>query len=536
MNRRGLLSLGIVFAVLTGCGGGDDDGNGGASPTATVPSTATATEADDSPTPTRVATATNTRPAATATATPIATATDSPTEGATPTATQSPGDTATVTPTPTVTATATPSPTPTQTPQPPRITHFGVARADDVPQMANTVDEEGRPVFVRLFGSGMTLIVEAAHGARGPQVGRSAYDSQGGAPDMQMIVSRPLGNGSTEVCDYDRFDPSKTGGIPATEPFEFSDESVVIDATNDFGCRVNDGTGEPVARDATPEEACTRGTNGLFGPVDPESELQYCLPIASKWSFPVGDTIVGVRVRDERGALSEPEEIVIRVLQSDTSACVGLGERPFTISRPESMLLSSALPGEDVSSDPWEDRLIRICAGPDIGSGIHPLRLRADAFFGLGVLDGSNLCVKLFADGSEGALDCNGGTPADVRVTEDLPNGPVLESGLGVDAGTGAATLSVQVAIVALPAGSTAAECGTATQFGGAFRTVLTTAEASALVTNTSQGPDASIAASGVNFDCESWTQTDGPGTFVFAFPATNTISGDIANAFVLED
>jgi hypothetical protein len=200
------------------------------------------------------------------------------------------------------------------------------------------------------------------------------------------------------------------------------------------------------------------------------------------------------------------------------------------------MLLSSAMPGEDVSEDPWEDGLIRICAGPDIGGGIHPLRLRADAFFGLGVLGGSNLCVKLNAFGSEGTLDCNGGTPADVRVTQDLPDGPVLESGLGVDAGTGAATLSVQVAIVALPAGSTAAECGTSTQFGGAFRTVLTTAEASALVTNTSQGPDASIAATGASFDCESWTDNEGPGTFVFAFPAIGTVAGDIANAFVLED
>ena len=356
MNRRGLLSLGVVLAILTGCGGGDD-GNGGGAPTATVPATATATATavEDSPTPTGVATATNTRPAATATATPIATATASPTEDASPTATQSPGE-------------------PRRSRRrdldrdadrysqpdarrrrrmPPRITHFGVARADDIPQMTSIVDEDGRPVFVRIFGSGMTLIVEAEHGAGGPPVGRNAYDAQGGAPDMEMIVSRPLGNGSTEVCDYDRFDPSKTGGIPATEPFEFSDDPLVIDAANDFGCRVNDGTGQPVARDATSEEACTIDTNGVFGPVDPESELQYCLPIASKWAFPVGDTTVAARVRDERGALSEPEEIVVRVLQSANSPCVGLGERAFTIARPESQLLSSAMPGVDVSRDPW---------------------------------------------------------------------------------------------------------------------------------------------------------------------------------------
>ena len=346
----------------------------------------------------------------------------------------------------------------------------------------------------------------------------------------------PLGNGSAEVCDYDRFDPSKTGGIPSINPFEFSDDPLLINAANDFGCRVNDGTGQPVARDATAEEACTIDTSGIFGPVDAGKRVQYCLPIASKWAFPVGDTTVAARVRDARGALSEPEEIVIRVLQSDNSPCVGLGERNFTIARPGSQLLSSAMPGVDVSRDPWEDRLIRIRAGPDVGDGIHPLSLRADAFFGLEVIDGSALCVKLIANASEGSLDCNGGTPSDVLVTQDLPAAPVVQTGLGLNAGTGAATLSVQVAIVALPAGSSAAECGAGTSFGGAFRTVLTTANVSALVTNTSQGPDASIAATGVNFSCESWTQTDGPGTFVFAFPATDTVAGDIANAFVLED
>jgi hypothetical protein len=361
-----------------------------------------------------------------------------------------------------------------------------VARASDEPQMPDLYDDEGRPVFVRLFGSGMTLIVEARRGNRGPAVGRSAYDEEGGAPDMQMLVSRALGNGSPAVCDYNRL------------------------------------------------ESCT-GVNGIFGPVNPESEVQYCLPIASKWAFPVGDTIVAVRVRDERDALSEPMEIVIRVLQSEDASCVGLGERSITLARPASQFFSSAAGEDDASLDPWLEGPIRICAGPDIGGGIHPLSLRADAVFGFQVLDGSALCVKLAAFGSEGSLDCNGGTPADVLVTQDLPDGPVLQSGLGVDAGTGAATLSLPVAIVALPAGSSAAEC-TTTSFGGAFRTVLTTATASAVVTNTSQGGDASIEATGTNFDCEAWTTTDGPGTFVFAFPATQTVVGVTATAIVLAD
>ena len=533
--RRGLISLAFLFFVLAGCGGGDDGGGGGGS---AATATATATAAADSPTATATTTATRTAtttatatipPASTATATEAATATATPPDTATPT------PTGTVTLTATATSTSTPTATPTSTPLPPEIVHFGVARANDVPQTTTLFDDEGRPVYVRLHGSGMTLFVEARHGDRGPSVGREAFDPAGGLPDLQMLFARDLGDGSTEVCDYDRFDPSMTGGVFAVESLDFSDDLLVADAANDIGCRVNDGTGVPQAR--VSGDACTQSVllNGLYETFSPLAELQYCLQIASKWNFPPGDTVVATRVRDGRGALSDVEELVIRVLQTKPGTCIGLGERSFTIARPESKFLTSALAGADVSTDPWLEGPIQICAGPDVGDGLHPIRLMQDAIFGLKVLDGSTVCVQLSAEGSEGDLDCDGGSAVDIRVTHDLPNNPVRESGLGLDAGTGAATLSVPVAIVQLPVGSSVDDCATAS-FGNPFRLGMTTGSASATVGNTSQGGNATIAATGANFDCDGWTTTDGPGALVGSFTELGTVSGDTANALLLAD
>jgi hypothetical protein len=219
----------------------------------------------------------------------------------------------------TPTATATRTPTPTGTPLPPgsgpQITYFGVARADDVPMTPAAADEEGRPIYVRPSGQGMFLVIEARPGAAGNGVGVDAFDASGGLPDLQIIVSRPLGNGSELVCD-DAL--PNIGGVPATDPLSFSDAPEVAAAINDLGCRVNDGAGNPVGRTASPQ-ACTRtdAPGGFgFGYVDVNSTMQYCLPIARPWGFPVGDTIVAVRVRDTDGVLSASKEIVVRVTPS----------------------------------------------------------------------------------------------------------------------------------------------------------------------------------------------------------------------------
>jgi hypothetical protein len=226
--------------------------------------------------------------------------------------TTEPFPTATVTDTAAPTATVPPESTPTATAtavQPatgPEITYFGIARADSAPQAPSDVDGEGRPVFVRPFGGGFSIIVEARPGLSRRAVGADAY-RPGELPDLQMILSRPLGDGSPAVCDAML---PEIGGVPATQPFLYAGTTAAIDAMNDLGCRADNGQGEPRSRTAT--EACTQNRSGEFAFVSSNATAQYCLPIAGAWAFPGGDTIVAVRVADVTGAVGEVREIVLR--------------------------------------------------------------------------------------------------------------------------------------------------------------------------------------------------------------------------------
>lgn len=226
-----------------------------------------------------------------------------------------PPPTATDTPTEVeVEPTASPTPsaaTPTATVPPPRvgpeITYFGVARADSVSLAPSDFDPDGRPIYIRPFGSGLSLIIEGRPGPNRVPVGRSGYDDAGGLPDLQMILSRSIGDGSEVVCDRR---PPLVGGVPATDPFGFSDAVPVVNAINDLGCRVDDGQGNPTARAAS--EACTINRAAEFTFVDVTSTVQFCLPIAGAWAFQAGDTIVGGRLRDSAGNLGPAREIIVR--------------------------------------------------------------------------------------------------------------------------------------------------------------------------------------------------------------------------------
>jgi hypothetical protein len=299
MNLRWVCVAAIfISAALAGCGDGGGGTGGGSQ--AESQATATATQA--------------TEPTAEASATP---ASPGPQESrpptAVPTATSETPQTsapATSTPTPTPTATdAVPSATPLAPQFGPEITYFGVSSADDHPVQPIGSDSEGRPIYPRLLGSGMSLIVEARPGDAGRPIDVNGFDESGALPGLQMILSRPLGDGNSTVCDIE---PPLFGGVPATIPFAFSDEASVVAAINDLGCRVNDGTGLPLARsDST--TACTRGRVGGFAFVDDATQVQFCLPIAAAWTFLAGDTVVAARVADDRGNVGFTQEIVVRV-------------------------------------------------------------------------------------------------------------------------------------------------------------------------------------------------------------------------------
>lgn len=267
-----------------------------------------------SPTPTRTPTPTA---SFTRTASPTVTPTRSPTR---PTATFSPTTPPRPTATPTRTSTAAPTVTPVAAL--PNITYLGLSSGDDKPLAPSFYDGFGRAVFERPSGAGFSVIIEARgiSAQEADKIGIEAenYDETDPTvlPDLQMIVSRPLGDGSEVVCD--KFLPD-AGGVPATSPFQFAVNRRVAAAINDLGCRVDDGNGNPRGRN-TAQLACTRverddgsGTFG-FDFVDRRSEVQFCLLIARAWSFPRGDTVIRARVRDVSRRLSPEREIVVRVL------------------------------------------------------------------------------------------------------------------------------------------------------------------------------------------------------------------------------
>jgi hypothetical protein len=427
-------------------------------------------------------------------------------------------------------ATSTVTPLPSETPgssKPPEITYFGVARADDFIELPDFIDAEGRSVFLRPQPQAMTLVLEARPGTY--RLGDDAYDGEG-LPSAQFLVSRPLGDGSVAVCDTTE---PLIGGVPGFDPPVFSGDPALVDAVNDLGCRVNDGTGAPLGRSG--RNACTKDLGAEYGFVDTRSNLQFCLPIARAWSFPPGDTIVAARVRDVRGNVSAPREIVVHVPGGAPSECgeEGIGEHTFTVDRSASTLGTSVQPG-DLSLG-WSIDPIRICAGPDIGGGIHDLALRADAVFGLRLINDATLCIQLSADGSDGRLDCSGTSAQDVRIVQKADGSPLqTETGLGVAAGTGAASLRIPLTIRQLPVGSSTDDCRTATG-GFAFVGALTTATGTAVVLDAAGHPTAQLSLDGANFDCRAW-RADHRAALVLPLPVSDTSVGDIAAALLLHE
>lgn len=282
-----------------------------ATPTRTrtgVTATATASRTVTGATPTRTATRTPTTPGATATrtrtTTPNGTPTRTNTRTRTPTATPSLPPTATSTRTRTIT----PTPTPTTNVRGPEITFFGLTRADDI-LLQPSGSEGGIPVYRPSFGFAFSLVVEAKPGPSRVRVGSATF-VDGSAPDLQIQVTRPLGDGSGLVCDDA---PPQLGGVPAINPPSFDDTTANSDRFNDLGCRFIDGSGEKVGRQCGDSTACVLGVDGIFGCASGDATIQFCGFIGQALTFPPGDTLVTVRLRDAQGNVGLPRQLLVRV-------------------------------------------------------------------------------------------------------------------------------------------------------------------------------------------------------------------------------
>lgn len=190
------------------------------------------------------------------------------------------------------------------------MTYLGVARPDDTLVDPVGASPEGHPIYVRPFGHSFSIVVEGRPISISRGIGESAFRWDPGdpsvRPDLEVIVSNALGDGSTPVCDNI---PPDIGGVPSST--DFLDTQDVANAVNDFGCRFVDGSGQPVARG--PLDACTVFADGGYRFVVSSSRVQYCALIAEPFGFPVGDTRVTVRLRDRFGTPGPSAALVLRV-------------------------------------------------------------------------------------------------------------------------------------------------------------------------------------------------------------------------------
>jgi hypothetical protein len=291
-------------------------------PTATVTPTATRSATIGSPTrtptgtrtPTRTVTRTVTRTGTrTRTATRTPTITPTATRTRTGTATRTVTRTRTVTPSPTITPTATSTRTRTPTLPPgsgPMITFFGLATAFNAELEPNTTDDLGRAVYVRSTGAAFFIVVEVKPGTRASP-GRTVFNSNpvdpSVRPDLQILSTRALGNGSAAVCDNGPLPNFPLGGIPGFDPADFDPGSqAVADALNDFGCRFDVHTND---------NPCTNNRAGNPAFLGVGTTLQYCTVtvVGAELHFPPGDTVLTVQVRDTDGNIGFPAALVVRV-------------------------------------------------------------------------------------------------------------------------------------------------------------------------------------------------------------------------------
>lgn len=176
----------------------------------------------------------------------------------------------------------------------PVVTFFGAARADGSMVKPQSADKHGIQTYLTSVGSGFILVVEAKPGASGLDVGKSVFsyvaDDPKQQPDLQIESNRNLGDGSRAVCDKRL---PNIGGIPGIARPSFAPRQRISDALNDFACRF-----ETFVESGS---SCTKAVNGDYSFVKPETTTQFCMIVARAWSFPVGGTVLTVRLLDTDG-------------------------------------------------------------------------------------------------------------------------------------------------------------------------------------------------------------------------------------------
>ncbi len=153
------------------------------------------------------------------------------------------------------------------------------------------------------------MFIEGRPGATRLPVGSVTYTAKpndpNAQPDLQILTSRALGDGSPAVCDNSL---PGLGGIPETTPVLFSPIQPITDALNDFGCRFR------VFDEA--DLSCTQDNGGNFVFRSASSTIQFCALISNALTFPSADTVLSARLRDTSGNAGPIFQMVVRIPES----------------------------------------------------------------------------------------------------------------------------------------------------------------------------------------------------------------------------
>lgn len=183
----------------------------------------------------------------------------------------------------------------------PAITYIGIASADGQPSAPLGRLEDGTPVYFRSAGFGFMVVIEGSPSPDGSPIGLKVFDSAAAdpnrRPDLQVQVDRPLGDGSSFICDEQ--------GVPAINPPSFALEQPISNALNDLGCRFDVAT--------TRGTTCTTDQFRQAAFVNPDSRAQFCFPVNGFVSFASGDTYLTASLRDQNGKLGGASRMVVRV-------------------------------------------------------------------------------------------------------------------------------------------------------------------------------------------------------------------------------
>jgi len=215
---------------------------------------------------------------------------------------------------------------------------------------------------------------------------------------------------------------------------------------------------------------------------------------------------------------------------------VALGERVFTIepgvpfadpSATGSGLFTSLLPGSNIAQTVSSGPLVLVGGLPD-ASGVASLVLQQDVTLLLTLIDGSYACLKLFAAGSSGSIDCDGGTAYDVIATQaagDVGFMFAIQTHAGAPAPPGHGDLVLTVQGQFVPAGPVP-DCDTITYDNPPQQFAYTTANATAV-----KGA-IQLTLPGEPFSCNEFATSGTGGMLAAPAPVTFEEYGDLANVF----